>query len=123
MWTKATINSTCVKKYLKIKNNTQNCKIQKTTFFDNLWVEFCKLNIERLYKLNIQQTFVSHSIGKDNTLKLVKCITNERVVESKKESDNHEKSVAKNHSNVNEELGLTKFYARNDDFNHYCSSN
>ena len=122
LWTKATIDKMCVKKYLKIKYNTHARRFQKTTFFDNLWVEFGKLNIKRLYKLNTQQTFVSHSITKNDILKLIKCIINERVVESKKESINHDKSVAKNHSNVNEELGLTKYYARNDDFNHFCNS-
>ena len=48
---------------------------------------------------------------------------NARVIKSKKESIKHQQSVAKIHYNINEELGLTKYYARNDDFNHYCSSN
>ena len=60
---------------------------------------------------------------KDDILNFIKYIINTRVVKSNKESIKHEKSVAKIHSNVNEELGLTKFNARNDDFNHYCSSN
>ena len=94
-----------------------------TTFFDNLWNEFCKLNIERFYKLNTPQTFVSHLIIKEGILKLIKCIINARGDKSNKESIKHEKSVSKIHYNVNEELGLTKFYARNDDFNHYCPSN
>ena len=122
LWTKATIDKICVKKYLKNKYNIQARRLQKTTFFDNLWVEFCKLNITRFYKLNTQQTFVSHSITKGNILKLIKCIISGRVVELKKVSINHDKSVAKNHSNVNEELGLTKYYTGNDDFNHFCNS-
>ena len=109
-------------KYWKIKYNTKVRRLQKITFFDNLWVVFCKLNIERFYKLNTQQTFVSHSITKGNILKLIKCIISGRVVELKKVSINHDKSVAKIHSNVNEELGLTKYYAGNDDFNHFCNS-
>ena len=88
-----------------------------------MWDEFCKLNIERFYKLNTSQTFVSHLLMKDDILDLIKCIVNARVHKSNKESIKHEKSAETNHSNVNEELGLTKFYARNDDFNHYCSSN
>ena len=47
---------------------------------------------------------------------------NARVIKSNKESNKHQESVAKIYSNVNDELGLTKYYARNDDFNHYCSS-
>ena len=58
----------------------------KTTFFDNLRDEFCKLNIERFYKLNTPQTFVSHLIIKEGILKLIKCIINARVEKSNKES-------------------------------------
>ena len=86
-------------------------------------MDFFKLNKERFYKLNTQQIFVSHSKSKDNILKIIKYIINGRVDKSKKESINHEKSVAKMHSNVNEEFGFTKFYARNIDFNDVCNSN
>ena len=68
---------------------------KKPTFFNNLWVEFCTLNIERFYKLKNPQTFVSHSINKEKILKLIKFIINGRVDKSNKESINHEKSVAK----------------------------
>ena len=123
LWTKTNIDNTCVKKYIKIQNNSLVKRPQKTTFFDNLWDEFCKLNIERFYKLNTSQTFDSHLLMKDDILDLIKCIVNARINKSNNESIKHEKSVAKIHSNINEELGLTKFYARNDAFNHYCSSN
>ena len=87
-----------------------------------MWDDFCKLNIERFFKLDTSQTFAIHLIRKNDILDLLKCIVNARVIKSKKESIKHQQSVAKIHSNVNEELGLTKYYARNDDFNHYCSS-
>ena len=78
LWSKATIDNTCVKNYIKLEIIHKPAET-KTTFFDNLWVEFCKLNIERFYKLNAPQTFVSHSISKENILKLIKCIINGRV--------------------------------------------
>ena len=87
-----------------------------------MWDDFCKLNIERFFKLDTSQTFAIHLIMKNDILDLLKCIVNARVIKSNKESIKHQQSVAKIHSNVNEELGLTKYYARNDDFNHYCSS-
>ena len=89
-----------MKKYIKIQKNILARREQKTTFFDNLWEEFCKLNIKRFYKLNTPQTFVSNLIVKEGILKLIKCIITARVDKTNKESIKREKSVAKIHSNM-----------------------
>ena len=67
-------------------------------------------------------SFVIHLIREKDIIDLLKCIMNGRLTKANNESNKHQESVAKIHSNVNEDLGLTKYYARNEDFNHYCSS-
>ena len=52
LWTKTIIDNTCVKKYIKIQNSSLVKKSHKTVFYDDLWDDFCKLNIESFYKLN-----------------------------------------------------------------------
>ena len=90
---------------MKIQNNPLNKRIQKTKFYNDLYEAFGKLNIKRFFKLDTSTSFVNHLIRKCDITELLKCIMNGRVTKVNNESNKHQESVAKIHSNVNEELG------------------
>ena len=111
----------CEKIYENSKKNIKQ-KNSGKKFYNDLYEAFGKLNIKRFFKLDSSTSFVIHLIREKDIIDLLKCIMNGRLTKANNESNKHQESVAKIHSNVNEDLGLTKYYARNEDFNHYCSS-